>query len=165
MSSLAWARLSGWSTIWFTTAPACSIFLIAITVGCVGLTSLSRYAPISNKWCVSPSHKIFPINLIDAKSAHCKSSKNTTRGCSAVAKARINCWKTRLKRFWFAAASSWGIDGWEPIMCSTSGIISISACPLFSNAAKSACFHRSISSSVSVNNCSISVWHAWIKAA
>ena len=98
--------------------------------GCPPLTLLSRYAPIKNKYSISSSVIINCISCKDALSAHCKSSRKITKGCSCLANTLTNLTKTKLKRFWAFVGVRRAAGGCLPIIASISGIKSIITWPL-----------------------------------
>ena len=93
------------------------------------------------------------INLSEAESAHCKSSKNTARGCSGLANTFINLWNVSKKRFCVSLGPSSGNAGCSPIITSSSGITSVITPPLFSRSRSIFCFQFFNSSSGSLSSC------------
>ncbi len=51
------------------------------------------------------------IKFSDAESAHCKSSKNITNGCSKLVKTWVNFWNNKLNLFCAAVPDNSGAGG------------------------------------------------------
>ncbi len=90
---------NGWRWICQTGTSSSNISLRAAFNSWSSPTSLSRYAPIMSKCPISALlHTCFRSSK-EAVSAHCRSSRNITRGVSLVANALIKFSNTIKKRF------------------------------------------------------------------
>ncbi len=101
----------------------------------------------------------------DGRSAHCRSSRKSVRGCAAVAKTRTKDSNTRLKRFCASAGESGATGSCGPTMSSTSGITSVMTRPLGATASRMRVRYSASTSAGSVSNCRVISRKAWISDA
>ena len=144
--------------------PASSSWVSARVSGWAGPISRSRYAPISSRASISPSDSSGSSRLSVALSAHCRSSRKTTSGCSRRARIRRRFRMTRRKRFWVSVAPSAGAWGCGPRREPNSGTTSASTLAPWPRPSVSRLRQAATCSSSSVRTCWTSSRKAWSRA-